>query len=174
MMGADMYPVKIAFLSLLSLLVMYTNSYPFDIDGIKDGMSQKAVMNIIQEWNFDKIENGDGHIRAYDDQSGERFYVFNFCHDELYFLQKNRKASMKEFIILFDKFKGKYGQPIDSHTNSSPQKYDKDRSIQYSIHFIWKTKSDLICLNYTIYPKNDQLYVIYEVYNSCYGNPYFR
>ena len=154
-----LYRVKVAFMFLLFFLAICTEAQPFDVDGFKGGMSRDKVKEILNKGNLSNIEEKDTAISAYD--LHHRFYAFNFYKNRLVHLQKYIKPSMKQFIGLFDKFNSAYGKPVDCYINTPKDSYGES----HNISFIWKKKLELVTLTYNVFPKNDQLYITYEVPN---------
>lgn len=159
---------RIHFISLIVLFVLLffcSNGNSFDIDGFRNGMSQETIKNNLSEWKFDKVEEKENFIKAWDipKRGNERLYVFNFCNKKLRDIQKNFEPSMKNFIFLFNKFSSIHGKPIDSHTDSSLSNIGES----WSIAFYWRTGRDLVTLTYYVHPNNDQLTVMYENDSKC-------
>jgi len=160
-----MYRVNFFLLILIFFGIFYSNVYSFDVDGFKNGMSQKELRENLNDWKFDKIEERDNFIRAWDipDSGAKRWYVFTFCNTKLNSVQKDIKPSMKNFILLFQKLTSIHGKPIDSHVEMSIDSIGETNSIS----FHWANGKDLITLSYHVFPNNDQLAVRYENDSKC-------
>ncbi len=160
-----MNKLKYWVLCFILLFIMNSRAYSFEVDGFVTGKSQEEIRNKLTEWNFDRIEEKDNFIRAWDNPDGptQRLLVFNFCNKKLMSIQKDLNPSMKNFILMFDKLSSKYGKPIDSKV---------DRTIDHigetnAILFYWRSGKDLITLRYNVFPSNDQLSVSYDNLSKC-------
>lgn len=156
-------------LALVSLfLIVFTPQQvkSFEVDGFKNGMTKKEVIEILGKSNFDRIEDKEGTITAYDipTKGTYRYYNFSFGNAKLVFLNKNFPPSMKNFIFLFDNFTTLYGKPVDSYTKISLETYGETRRIS----FMWKTQSETIDLDYSVFPNNDQLSISYTLGSYVY------
>lgn len=110
----------------------YVEAFAFDADGFQSGMTKKEVKEILKTWNFDKIDEEENSILAYDTiKTAKRWFSFGFRNNKLYSLQKNFPPSMKNFIFLFNKFTSVYGKPTDSHSEISLGSSGETRSITF-------------------------------------------
>lgn len=155
---------------LICLLIPFASAKAFDVDGIKSRISMEKVKEIIGTWNFEKIEERESQIVAYDyaAKPSYRYYVFNFCDGRLTYIQKSIKPSMKMFIILFDGLSKTYGHPIDSDSNRSAY---QDGEESEGIDFLWRSGAEYIKLSYTVFSSNDSMNIHYGVPNRCATHP---
>jgi hypothetical protein len=129
-------------------------------------------MEILTESSFYEVSRKGNDIHAYDIRANKKVksYNFSFCRGKLVLLQKNVEASMSQLIELFELFLRNYGESVQCETEISDESYGEHRSM----NFLWKNRSEMASIHYHVFPKNDQLFLVYEVENSCYQIPYFK
>jgi hypothetical protein len=143
----------------------YAEAFSFEVDGFKSGMTKKEVKELLNGWNFDRIQEQEdkfgSYIRAYDipTKNTYRHYRFQFANDKLILLQKHLFPSMKNFILLFDRLTSLYGKPIDSNTRIELSTYGES----HEISFLWHAKSEAIDLSYSVFPNNDAFSITYNL-----------
>jgi len=143
----------------------YPIALAFEVDGFKSGMTIKEVKELLNGWNFDRIQEEvdkfGSHLKAYDipTKNTYRHYNFQFGNDKLILLQKELFPSMKNFISFFDKLTALYGKPVDSNTRIEVRADGERREIG----FIWHAKSETINLSYTVFPNNDYFSITYDL-----------
>jgi len=149
---------KVLIIFIIGLSIFgYSKAFPFEEDGFKSGMTKKEVREILKTWNFNKIDEEEDLIRAYDTtKTAKRRFVFGFRNNKLFSLQKDFPPSMSNFIYLFNKFTLVYGKPTDSHSEISLNSSGETRSIM----FWWRKKFEINQLSYNVFPNNDQLYTV--------------
>lgn len=153
-------------LAIIGIAVFtYSKAFPFDVDGFKSGMTKKEVKELLNGYNFDKIQEEDdkfgSHIMAYDIPTKNTFrhYNFQFVNDKLILLQKQLFPSMKNFILLFDRLTSLYGKPIDSKTRIELSTHGES----HGISFLWHAKSETIDLSYHVFPNGDDFSITYNL-----------
>jgi hypothetical protein len=158
---------------LVSIILLITSEcYSFDVDGFQSGMTSKTIVGILNEQSFYEVSRKGNDIHAYDIRANRtvRSYNFSFCRGKLVLLQKNFEASMSQLIALIDLFLKRYGDSVQVNTEISDASYGK----HHAMHFLWKKRSEMFSIHYHVFPKNDQLFLVYEVENNCYQVPYFK
>ena len=133
----------------------------FEVDGFKSGMTKEEVRRLLKSYHFDKIEDKEGGIYAYDipiDRTHRSYGLF-FYDDKLVLLHKNFPPSIKKFIFLFDRFSALYGKPFDSNSEVRIESHGESRRII----FYWSKMGEIVSLHYIVFPNNDDLHVIYEI-----------
>lgn len=155
--------LSVLFLGLLLMLCPLV--YAFEVDGCVTGMSQAEIRNRLAGRNFDRIEEKDNFIRAWDypDRPTSRWLVFDFCNKKLMKVQKDIYPSMKNFILMFDELSSVYGKPTDSQINKTIDSIGETNTISFS----WRTGKDLITLRYKVFPDNEQLSLYYDNTSKC-------
>jgi hypothetical protein len=150
--------VGIGIVLIIGLTILgCTITFAFDVDGFKSGMTKKEVKEMLKGWNFDKIDEEEDSVRAYDTtKTAKRWFSFGFRNNKLTSFQKDFPPTMKNFIYLFNKFTLIYGKPIDSYSDISLDSSGETRSIW----FWWKINSEIQQLSYNVFPNNDQLYTV--------------
>ncbi len=154
--------MNIRFVLASIILCVFTHvGYAFDVDGFSAGMSKSKAESIIKTWNFDTVDNKLDTLCGYDNpnKSNARLYCVSFISNKLVSVQKAFKPNIKNFIMLYDKFKNIYGEPIMSDSGSNILSIGETKYIT----FIWQDRVEKVELNYTIFESNDTLHVIYRV-----------
>jgi hypothetical protein len=134
----------------------------FDVDGIKSGMSQHSVKEIVSKWNLGNIMEDASHIHV---SRGDRFYMFDFCDGKLTQMTKGVKPSMKTFTMMFHDLTEAYGKPLESHAEQLPVANGGE---DYILDFLWRAGKEYVLLNYSVFPTNDSMHVYYHVPNRCF------
>ena len=135
----------------------------FEIDGLRNGMSQAEVKKAL-EASYEGIQiKDDNYIEAR--QASTSYFIYaTFCKGKLVQVQKDLNPRFDYFVRLVEQKTGELGKPIAAWTN--PARIDSPVESN-SVSFLWKEGQSSITVSYTEFPSNKQLYIVYEIKNSC-------
>jgi hypothetical protein len=153
----------------LILLLLPSNIWAFDEDGFKSGMKKADVMNRLRTMNFNKLDDKETVVSAFDVplKEGSRGYSFVFCENKLVEMVKNLPGKVKALIMMTEKYSLLYGEPEVSAASS----FQSNAEI-YRLSLVWKLNDgDKILLSLDLVnPDNDLsvgINVIYKTRNTC-------
>jgi len=146
---------------VLLLLAGINTSYGFDVDGLKNGMEKKKVLEILSPMNFDKVVDEGSTVKFCDlqDKKYNRFYVVYFKNNKLIRYNKNYEPSMLNYITLFKLLNEQYGMAVLCSSQSNMMSNGESKSL----HCSWRLKKELVTISYDILPSHDNLYVHYLI-----------
>jgi len=130
--------------------------FAFDVDGFKSGMTKEEVKEILEGWNFDKVDEEEDLISAYDtSERAQRRFVLGFKNSKLNSFQRDFLPSMENFKLLLNKITSVYGRPSESDSETS---LDSGETRKITVR--WKRQFEINELCYILFPDNKRLYAI--------------
>lgn len=157
--------------AFLIILLFVQASFSFEVDGFKSGMTREQAKNLIEKYNYDKVEFIYNSIVAMD-TSGKRTgrrIVLSFCEGKLVRLRKGLQPRFDYFVRLLDEKRNELGRPIDAFARPSPVTSNFEMN---SLSFFWKDGPIVIEVEYTDFGSSSQLDIGYEIGNQCWKSPY--
>jgi hypothetical protein len=141
----------------------------FEVAEFKSGMTRNQVRTLLDSWRFDRVQDSAETLLAYDqpDKGSNRSFRFHFCNDRLAALEQAMKPSVRSFIVITSNYVTVYGQPmkLDAGVNviSSGEKN--------SMALTWRKGNEVIGVRYLLLPGGEDLFIVYEVPNTCWQVP---
>jgi len=153
------------------LLLVAPFASAFEVDGFRNGMSYQDARALIEEQSYSQVDFKDGHIGAWDapPRKTDRTIFLNFCKDRLVQVQKNLQPRFDYLVRLVDEKRKQLGKPLDAWSRPTDLTSPSESN---SVSFLWRDGSDFLKISFAQFSQNNQLYILYEIRNSCYEIPY--
>lgn len=152
-------------------LVICPPAFPFEVDGLRSGMSFDEAKSIVEKQSYGHVEAKDNHIGAWDAPTKRpgRGIFLNFCKGRLVQVQKDLQPRFDYFVKLVDDKRRKLGQPLDAWSRPTDVTSSAESN---AIALIWRDGSDFVTVTYTQFSSNNQLDITHDARNDCWRIPY--
>lgn len=154
---------------IIVVCIVCSPAAAFEVAEIRSGMSRDQVRESLTTWRFDRVQNSDDTLLAYDlpERNSFRQFRFRFCNDRLAALEQSMKASVRNFILITNNYITAYGQPI--RVGAAVNVVSSGEKDAMVLH--WRRGNEIVGVHYQQLAGGEDLAVIYEVPNACWQSP---